>query len=209
MTRRLRHAAWVLAAALLAAAAGAESGGAWRPGGKTEGDGYAFQVFSREDAAGLVVYQARGRIEAAPDVLVDAVWAVMSDPESAPEGQTRRVVERGESGFVVYTHIDLPALFSDRDIVTRGASVAAATPGGRRIDWEAIAHDAAPPVDGAIRIERSAGFWDFAPDGPGSLLVYETYVDLGGSLPDWIVQPLMGGMIGDTVEDVARRALEP
>lgn len=201
--------AWILVAAWLGGLAShAASADSWQPGDRTEGRGYAFQIFSKKTDDGLIVYQARGHVEASPEDLVRAVWAVTTDPSSAPEGQTRRVVEQSETGFVVHTHIDLPAFFSDRDIVTRGASVDGETPGSRRIEWEAIEHDAIP-LDGAIRIQRSAGFWDFAPDGERSRLVYESYVDLGGSLPDWIVQPLMGGTIGDAVEDVVREALGP
>ena len=60
----------------------------------------------------------------------------------------------------------------------------------------------------AIRIEQSAGFWDFLPDGNGgSTAVYETYVDLGGSLPGWLVEPMMAGMVGETFEGVMAEAL--
>lgn len=179
----------------------------WEPGKANEADGFSYQIFAKA-GDGPIVYQARGSIAAEPDVLIRAVRSVASDPERAPEGQSRRVVERDEAGFTVYTHIDLPTFFSDRDIVTHGVAKVDDETGHHRIDWKAIDHPEAPVVEGTIRIENSAGFWDFVSDGNGaSTAVYETYVDLGGSLPRWLVDPMMGGMVGTTFEDVAREAL--
>lgn len=195
-----------LVAALFATAAAAS--GAWKPGDANQGDGFSYQIFSQESGEGFVRYQARGTIRAQPEVLVRSVRVVASDPDRAPRGQRRRLVSSDDGAFVVHTRIDLPAFFSDRDIVTRGVSSIDPDTGGHRIDWEAIEHAEVPPIDGTIRIVRSAGFWDFVPRGDGSSeAVYETYVDLGGSLPGWLVQPMMGKMVGGTFEDVAREAL--
>ncbi len=179
----------------------------WTPGDTTTGDGFSYQIFSKS-RGGQVVYQARGKIAARPDVLIRSVRVVASDPDRAPSGQSRRVVARDDDGFTVYTHIDLPTLFSDRDIVTHGVASVDPETGHHRIDWKAIEHDDVPPIDGTIRIDRSAGFWDFVSQGDGSsAAVYETYVDLGGSLPTWLVGSMMGGMVGEVFEDVAAEAL--
>jgi hypothetical protein len=181
----------------------------WKPGADAKGAGYAYQVFSKEsEGEGFMRYQVRGTIDAAPDALVRAVRVIAVDPARAPDGQTRRLISQNDDEFVVYTQIDLPALFTDRDIVTRGVSSGDAGSGGRRIDWKAIDHPEVPRVDGAIRIERSAGFWVFTPTGANSSQVtYETYVDLGGSLPGWLIQPLMAGNIGGNFENVAKEAV--
>jgi hypothetical protein len=201
-----------LAALLVAGVALAEADApdGWDPGDTTEAQGFSYQIFAKDDdGEGLVIYQARGKIEAPPETLIRAVRTVVSDPSRAPDGQSRRVVSQDEQGsFTVHTHIDLPAFFSDRDIVTRGVPSVDPDSGRHRIDWRAIEHDDIPPVDDTIRILRSAGFWDFTPDGNGaSAAVYETYVDLGGSLPGWLIGPMMGGMVGGTFEDVANEAL--
>ena len=181
----------------------------WTPGRRGDGNGYAYQTFSKQsEGENHVRYQARGTIRAAPDALVRAVRAISVDPARAPDGQTRRLVSQRDDQFIVYTHIDLPPLFSDRDIVTRGISSADPRSGVHRINWRAIDHPDAPRIDGVIRIERSEGYWVFAPIGPaGSHVTYETFVDLGGSLPRWLVSGMMGGTVADTYEDLAREAL--
>jgi len=192
----------------LATSASAETeADVWTPGDAAEGDGFSYQIFSKNED-GHVVYQARGKVRAEPAVLVRSVRAVASDPARAPDGQTRRIVSSDEDGFTVHTYIDLPTLFSDRDIVTHGSASVDAETGHHRVDWKAIEHREVPVVEGTIRIDRSAGFWDFVSAGGGeTTAVYETYVDLGGSFPGWLVGSMMGGMVGSTFEEVAKEAL--
>ena len=58
-----------------------------------------------------------------------------------------------------------------------------------------------------VRIEKAAGFWEFVPNGDGTTQVtYETYIDLGGSIPMWIVDAMMPSMVSGNFEDLAEVA---
>lgn len=198
---------WVAAAPAQGAAA--EPPHPWDPGRTVEGEGYAYQLFtSQGEGEDFARYRVRGTIDAVPEALVRAFLTTVTDPARAPDGQTRRVIAKDPGGFVVHTLMDLPPLFSDRDIVTRGESSADSASGARRVDWRAIDHPGAPRTDGTIRIEHAAGFWVFAPAGEKrSNVTYENYVDLGGSLPQWLVQRIMANTVGTTYEDLAAEAL--
>jgi hypothetical protein len=197
----------LLLAFALASAPASSARADWAPGRSGEGRGYAYQVFSQDSDEGFVRYQIRGTIEAAPAALVRAVRVIASDPARAPEGQTRRLLSRDERAFVVYTRIDLPPLFSDRDIITRGVSSSDAASGTHRIHWKATEHRSAPPVDGVIRIVRAEGDWVFAPvRGSVTRVTYETHLDLAGSLPGWLIQRLLADTAAETYEDLAREA---
>ena len=182
---------------------------AWSSEATKQGKGFAYEVFSQAaDGEEYVRYRAKGTIAATPETLGRSVRVIASDPERAPEGHTRRVLEDDADAFIVHTHIDLPALFSDRDIVTLGENKTDTATGVRRIDWKAIDDRRAPPSEDVVRIRKSAGFWEFKPLADGrSEVIYETYIDLGGSLPGWLVQPMMASMVGTNFEQLAGEAL--
>jgi hypothetical protein len=193
---------------LLAPAVASPADAGWAPGPTGEGRGYSYRLFSQEGDDGLVRYRIRGRIDRPPELLVRAVRVVAADPARAPKGQTRQLLSRTTKGFVVYTRIDLPPLFDDRDIVTRGVSSSDAASGIHRIRWRAIEYPTLPPVDGVVRIGSAEGSWEFAPaEGSASDVSYETHMDLGGSLPRWLIQRMMPDTVVDSFENLAREAL--
>jgi hypothetical protein len=195
-------------AAVLACLAGVLVAADWEPGDTGKGKGFAYQVSSQEGAEGIVRYRVQGTVEATPDALVRAVRVIAGDPARAPKGQTRRLISKTDKEFVVYTLIDLPPLFDDRDIVTRGVSSTDEASGARRIRWKAVDDVAAPSSDGVVRIHRAEGIWVFTPgEGAGTHAEYETYMDPAGSLPSWLVQGLLGGWVSEVFENVAREAL--
>ena len=181
----------------------------WEPKDPVEGAGYAYQVFARKtEGDDTVRYRVRGTIRARADSLPGSVRVIASDPEWVPDGQSRRVLVNTPDEFVVYTRIDLPTFFSDRDIVSRGVRSSDPQSGAYKIDWKAVEHAQAPPVDGVIRIVRGQGSWEFTQaDADTSRVDYETFIDLGGSLPAWLIQPLMAGNVAKNFEDLARHAL--
>jgi hypothetical protein len=155
-----------------------------------------------------VRYQVRGTIDATPEVLQRTTRRLTADPSRAPKGHTRRVISLTDTETVIYTSIDLPVMFSDRDIVTRGVGSADPKTGIRRIDFNVIEHPAAPPREGFIRLQKSSGFWEFVPDGEKrSKVTFATYVDLGGSLPSWLVSGMMSGTAIENFEGVAKEAV--
>ncbi len=195
----------------LAAPAASEpsSDAGWTAGDKGDGPGYAYQVFSQQkEGEPFVRYQVRGTIDATPEVLQLTARETSSDPSRAPDGQTRRVILKTDNEVILHTSIDLPMLFSDRDVVTRGVGSVDAKTGIRRIDFNAIEHPSAPPRDGFLRLQRTDGFWEFVPDGAKrSKVTFETFVDLGGSLPVWLVSGTMGSTAIGNFEDVAKEAV--
>jgi hypothetical protein len=182
----------------------------WEPGAKKQGNGYAYQIFSLQKAGEpFMRFQIRGTIDAPADVVQQAANRVATDPALAPEGQKRTVLSRSDDETVLQTEIDLPALFADRDVITRGhASVDPAT-GVRRIEFKSTPYAAAPPKEGVIRLENTGGTWEFVPDGDQrSKVIFESYVDLGGSLPAWLIDGQMQTNAAGSFENVAREALD-
>ncbi len=87
---------------------------------------------------------------------------------------------------IVYQVVSGP-LISDRDFVVRR---------NRRVDgevyevrWVAIDHPRYPPVADKVRAPRVEGSTVVEPSGDGgSIVTYEIYTDLGGSLPAWVAK---------------------
>jgi len=187
-----------------------DSDGAWSPGKKGEGRGYTYQTFSQQkEGEPFVRYRVKGTIDATPEVLQRLATDLSSDPKRAPKDQTRRVILKTEDEQILHTSIDLPMMFSDRDIVTRGVRSVDPKTGIRRIDFKAIEHPSVPPRDGFIRLTKSGGFWEFVPDGDNrSKVTFETFIDLGGSLPGWLVSGMMASNVIGNYEDVAKEAVK-
>src|SRR5262245_56553732 len=117
--------ALVLALALLLASGSSaeDPAGGWEPGRTVKGDGFTYQLFARQDAGeAFVRFELRGTIDAPPPALARAFLDIVTDPARAPAGQTLRVISKDERSFIVYNRMDLPPLFSDRDIILRGES---------------------------------------------------------------------------------------
>ena len=209
-TRRFAPLAWLGLLALAAPSASDPTDNGWQPGDKGQGKGYAYQVFSQQrEGEPFVRYQVRGTIDATPDTLVKTASRLSADPSRAPEGQTRKVIVHTDTETVLHTSIDLPMMFSDRDIVSRGVKSAPDPKTGTvRIDFKSIDHPSVPPREGFIRLQRTGGFWEFVPDGEKrSKVTLETYVDLGGSLPAWLVSGMMASNTIGNFEDVAKEAV--
>src|SRR5262245_56428669 len=165
-----------------------ENEAGWTPGEKGSGRGYTYQVYSQQkEGEPFVRYRVQGTIDATPEVCQRLARDLSSDPARAPKDQTREVILKTDNEQIIHTSIDLPMMFSDRDIVTRGVKSADPKTGIYRIDFKSIEHPQVPPRDGFIRLTKTGGFWEFVPDGPErSKVTLETFVDLGGALPAWL-----------------------
>jgi hypothetical protein len=105
MCARSRHAA-LLCLLLLAAipAIHAEDVPSWEAGDRDDGPGYRYQVYTQNaDDEDFVRYQVRGTIDATPEELRRSVRAVTADPDNAPDGHTRRMLEATPASFVART----------------------------------------------------------------------------------------------------------
>jgi hypothetical protein len=211
-TRRLARLVGLGLLVLASASAGdpkAASDSDWEPGKKGEGRGYTYQVFSQQkEGEPFVRYRVRGTIDATPEVLAHLARDLSADPSRAPKDQKREVISKTDTETILHTSIDLPMMFSDRDVVTRGVSSADPKTGIRRIDFKSIELPSVPPKEGFIRLTNTGGFWEFVPDGEKrSRVTFETFVDLGGSLPGWLVSGMMASTAIGNYEDVAKEAV--
>lgn len=181
----------------------------WTPGEKGSGRGYTYQVYSQQkEGEPFVRYQVKGTIDATPEVCQRLARDLSSDPARAPKDQTRKVILKTDTEQIIHTSIDLPMMFSDRDIVTRGVGSTDPKTGIRRIDFKSIEHPSVPPREGFIRLTKTGGFWEFVPDGDKrSKVTLETFIDLGGSLPGWLVSGMMASNVIGNYEDVAKEAV--
>ena len=131
---------------------------AWTPGEKGEGRGYTYQVYSQQrEGEPFVRYRVKGTIDAAPEVVQRLARDLSADPARAPKDQTRVVILKTDTEQIIHTSIDLPMMFSDRDIVTRGVGSVDPKTGIRRIDFKAIDHPSVPPATGSSGSPSRAG----------------------------------------------------
>ncbi len=208
-----RRSACLVLIGLLAAAAPSASDqatdAAWTPGEKGEGRGYTYQVFSQQkEGEPFVRYRMRGTIDATPAELTRTARDVGRDPARAPDNETRKVLVATETETVMHTSVDLPMMFSDRDTVSRGVSSLDPKTGIGRIDFKSIDYPSVPPQKDFLRLTNTGGFWEFVPDGANrSRVTMETYIDLGGSLPGWLVSGMVASNLIGNYEDVAKEAV--
>lgn len=92
-----------------------------------------------------------------------------------------------EREVIYYTNVQAPVLTNDRDFVIR--LTIDPDPMTRGMIVEAVSiPDYLPQVDNVIRVPYSRAQWKVVPIGPGKLSVeYSIDIDLGGSVPSWIV----------------------
>jgi len=172
-----------------------------------------FRLYSRpSDLSNFRAYRLEARIAASPGEACDAAMLYASSPELAATGQHRSVLERAPDSLLVYTHIDFP-MAADREITTRISKRTDDATGSCRLEWE-DANDAGPePVEGRVRIVSSRGFWRFDAlpygnqkgnqkegDEERTRVVYESYADLGGRIPAWLINSLMGSSIAEQID---------
>ena len=92
--------------------------------------------------------------------------------------------------IVVYSYIHMPVV-ADRDVITRAELSRDPATGIHRMRWR-VSDEGPPPRPGVVRLTDSSGAWEFSPVADGrTQVVYENHTDIGGSIPAWIVEPMM------------------
>lgn len=148
------------------------------------------------ERSGVVVYRrpghaidlaAEGDIDAPPAVVQRILLDYRSHPKWVHGLKTSRVLDEHDHWLDVYQRLDLPML-EDRDFalhVTWGEE------GGTRVIRFRTANDKAPPRPrGVIRLPLHQGSWHLQPIDRGrrTHAVYQFRMELGGSLPMWLVR---------------------
>ena len=82
-------------------------------------------------------------------------------------------------------------LLEDRDVVLKSSLRPLDSTGlrGWRIDFWSVTGKGPPSPSGVIRIKHLRGGWTLIPldGGESTRVVYQRHIDLGGSVPDWLV----------------------
>jgi hypothetical protein len=117
-----------------------------------------------------------------------------------------KVLSTDKDGLYVYERLNLPVI-DDRDFTAR---VTHGTEGARHWITYWLANDRGPAArDGIVRVTRQRGAWDLVamPDGKGTLARYELRIDLGGSIPLWMVKPHSAEELPQLFADVCHLSL--
>ena len=203
-------------AAAAAGAAGGESAAAassedgWELLEHDDAPGEAYQLWVRLPAGSKWrEFRLTGDVDVPPAVAVEVAMDVSADVSRAARGETRRLLLRTPDAIVTYIRVDFP-MIADRDVTTRLERTRDAERGEYRMVWRE-ANDEGPPLeDGVVRMQRARGSWTFqALAGGRTRVVFESYADLGDSLPAWLINPFMTGTIKSNLVDlraaIARR----
>lgn len=112
--------------------------------------------------------------------------AVVLDFDRYPQRFPRIHEVRALGPDVKYLRLDLPSPLADRDYCARFRfEVDAAA--WFRVSWFAVRHEAAPPVEGVVRLDRAAGAWELVAGPTGTRVVYTWEGELDGALEDWML----------------------
>ena len=112
------------------------------------------------------------------------------DPAQRKKYMTRslevsNLKEINRDHIITYNLGDAPWPVVDRDNITRSRFYRSSKQ--VKITMESIA-DYIPEKKGIIRVPRSEGYWLFTDMGDGTVkVVQQSVADLGGSVPDWVV----------------------
>jgi hypothetical protein len=204
-----------LAAAAAAAAAGEELAAAsseegWELLEHDDVPGEAYQLWARLPAGSKWrEFRLTGDLDVPPAVAAEVAMDVSADTSRAAHGETRRVLRRTPDVIVTYVRVDFP-LVADRDVTTHLERTHDAGQGEYRMVWHEAPDEGPPLEDGVVHMQRARGSWTFQPlAGDRTRVVFESYADLGDSLPAWIINPFMTGTIKSNLVDlraaIARR----
>ena len=190
-----------------ATAACAESEGTWELADRRGAGDDSIVLFVEEvPTPGRPTFRLETRLAVPPVEAHRVLVEGMLDPNEAPSGQQRKVLERSSDGAVVYTFIDLPLMLSDRELVLRVRHSHDASNDVHRVDWNE-ANELLPAAEkDVVRLEGAAGYWEFRPDGRGGTqAVHMTRTELGGSFPAALGDRLMKSQAVEAVEKLRAR----
>jgi hypothetical protein len=114
-----------------------------------------------------------------------------------------KVLERRDNHLSVYQRLNLPVV-SDRDYVLRVEH--GVEPSRHWIAYWAVTDQGPSPRAGIVRVTRHRGVWELVPvkDGKATLLRYEMRIDMGGSVPLWMVKSSAGDEIPELYGSICR-----
>ena len=176
----------------------------WEESESRDGD-LPWSIYVETDPApGVPAFRIETSFEVPPAIAARTLMASMADNDATTRGERRILLERTRDTALVHTFVDLPFMFSDRELAVRIVASHDVSSGIHRIDWVDENEHLPPPEDGVLRL-RTAGYWEFRPRAPfGSFATYVSRAEVGGSLPAGIRDRLMRGQAEDAVERLAQ-----
>lgn len=133
-------------------------------------------------------YKSRCEIDATPEKLVALLLDVEKYTDWMAFIEFGEIVERdGEDIFYVYSEVDVPWPFNNRDQVTKSVVSRDTSTNSISIDVSIIP-DYMPEKKGVVRLQSGRGLWRFTPLKNGKTEAYHQFGgDPGGNIPAWIV----------------------
>ncbi len=147
-------------------------------------------VVSERSAPGRRLSEFRGVTDIPAGVF--EVLAVISDVKNHPSWmyevvEAREVQRNSPLSVVVYVRMDVQWPAADRDSVAANQTRILG-PDHARVEFEGATNEAAPEIDGVVRIPRLKGHYDLkALDSGGTRVEYQVDADPGGGLPAWMI----------------------
>ena len=161
----------------------------WAVRQRSDRAGEMYTLYDRPRAGSdYLEYRMEVPVDAQPEDVMAALEHNLLDSATWPENFERTILRREERVIVSHDYIRVPFL-SDRDVVVRTEIGRDAETGFPVMRWFSIAGEGPAPADGVVRMPSSTGSWTLQPDvGGRTLAVYESHVELGGSLPTAFVE---------------------
>lgn len=183
------------------------TGSAWRLADRSGRGEAAVELFvEQEPTPGRPTFRLETGFDVPPSVALAVLLEGMLDPNTAPSGQRRQVLERTADGAVVHTFIDLPLMLADREVALRVVASSDAAADVHRVEWKEANEVLPAPASGVVRLTGAAGFWELRPNGRGGTrAIHETRTELGGSFPVALGDRLMRSQAVESVESLRAR----
>lgn len=173
----------------------------WQIASRKSRDGLEWAIYEEAvKTPGRPAFRIETSFQVSPVVAALTLMEEMSEPGGMTSGETRRLIERSDREALVHTYIDLPFMFSDRELAVRIRHSDDAASGVHRIDW-VDENDALPPVGKGVLRLATRGYWEFRPESPGhTSATYVSSAEVGGSLPAALSDRLLRGQALDAVK---------
>lgn len=161
-------------------------------------------VAHRSKVAGSSLYAFRGvgLIEAP----IAEVLAVLDDAEHRKEWMTESVANVRVQKFdsyneIFYSRTGAPWPLAHRDVVCRASTTIDPAARQVRVELTSTVHPAYPPIKGVVRMPFLRGHWYLWPEhgGAWTRAEYQIHLDLGGRLPEWIMNRVSRQIPHDTL----------
>jgi hypothetical protein len=175
---------------------------------KLEKEKEGIAVYTRNfEEVKIKEFKATTDINAEMEILVAMVLDVEEYSKWMENVKSAEVIKKiSEDELYIYSVVDVPWPFDDRDVVTIDKVSRDASSGVVTISIQGV-EGMVPEKEGVIRMPESGGFWKFTPQKNGRIaIVYQYLADPGGGIPDWLVNMFLVDGPYKTLENMKRIA---